>query len=84
MVKILKNLQNHKAECLEIWHAASWNLVLQSVYKWWPLVDLVLLYGKVKFGPLSFGMGKTEKVHFSGAVLLSDIEMNLNTTAVKF
>ena len=48
------------------------------------MLDLVLFYGKVKFGPLSFGMGKTEKVHFSGAVVLSDIKMNLNTTPVKF
>ena len=28
----------------------------------------------VKFGQLGFGMGKTEKVHFSGAVVFFDIK----------
>ena len=32
--------------------------VLPSFLKWWPWVDLDLFYGKVKYGPLCFCMGK--------------------------
>ena len=37
--------------------------------------DLDLFYRKVKFGPLDFEIGRTEKVLLSGAVVLSDIKM---------
>ena len=32
--------------------------VLPNLFKWWPWVDLDLFYGKVKFDPLCFCMGK--------------------------
>ena len=56
--KTLKILQNHRANCLETWYAASGELVLKSLYIWWPWVDLDLFYGKVRFGPLGFWMKK--------------------------
>ena len=60
MVKILKNLllQNQKADDLEIWYAAPGAQVLPSFFKCRPWVDFDLFYGKVKFGPLCFCMGK--------------------------
>ena len=59
MVKTFKNLlRNQKADDLETWYEASGALVLPSLFKWWPWVDLDLFYGKVKFGPLCFCMGK--------------------------
>ena len=64
MLKTLKNLllQNHWANCLETWgHVASGNVVLQSLYKSWTLVDLDLFYGKVKFGNLGFSIRKRVK-----------------------
>ena len=51
-------LQNQKADDLETWCAASGAWVLPSLFKWWPWVDLDLLYGKVKFGLLCFCTGK--------------------------
>ena len=64
MLKTLKNLllQNHWANCLETWHVASGYVVLQSLYKSWPLVDLDLFYGKVKFGNLGFFYRKKWKL----------------------
>ena len=91
MVKNFKNLclQNQWADCLETWYVAfgvegEGGLVVQSLYKWWPWVDLYVFYFKVKFGPLGFGMGKPEKMHYSGAVVLSDIKKQWNSTAIKF
>ena len=58
----LKNLlRNQKANDLETWYAASGARVLQSLFKWWPWVDLELFYGKVKFDPLCFCRGKKVK-----------------------
>ena len=58
--KNLKNilLRNQKADDLETWYAASGAQILPSLFKQWPWVDLDLFYGKVKFGPLRFCMGK--------------------------
>ena len=39
------------------------------------LVDLDLFLSKVKLGLLGFWMGKDEKVHFSVAVIVYDMEM---------
>ena len=60
MVKTLKSrlLQNQKADDLESWYAASGARVLPNLIKLWPWVDHDLFYGKVKFGPLRFSMGK--------------------------
>ena len=51
MVETLKNLflRNQKADDLETWYAALGARVLPSLFKF---------YGKVKFGPLCFCMGK--------------------------
>ena len=56
----IKNLLlwNQKADDLESWYASSGAQVLPSLFKWWPWLDLDLFYGKVKFGPLGFCMGK--------------------------
>ena len=53
-----------------------WNLVhvcsigcsstTKFVKKWWPWVDIDLFYGKVKFGPLCFCMGKRWNNGFFG------------------
>ena len=51
-------LRNQKADDLKNRYAASGARVLSSLFKWWPWVDLDLFYGKVKFGPLCFYMGK--------------------------
>ena len=61
MVKTLKNLrlQNQKSYDLETWHVSLGTQALQILYKWWPWVDLDLIYGKVKFGHLYVWMGKT-------------------------
>ena len=63
MVKTWRNLLllNHLAKCLETWFVLSRDLVLQSLYKWWPWEDLDLFYGKVQFGLLGFWMEKVLK-----------------------
>ena len=68
MVKTFKNLllQNQKSYDLETWHVALGTQALQNLYKWWPWVDLDLFYGKVKFGPLCFCMGKRLNNGFFG------------------
>ena len=44
--KLFKNLllQNQKSYDLETWHIALGTQALQSLYKWWPWVDLDLFY----------------------------------------
>ena len=54
-------LWNKKADDLEGWYAASATRILPNIFKWSPWVDLDLFYGKVKFGPLCFCMGKRSK-----------------------
>lgn len=49
----------------------------------WPWVDHDLCFRKDKFGPLGFWIGKSEKVHFSVVVVLSDKEMYLKWTCKK-
>ena len=51
-------LQNQKANDLESWYASLGAWVLISLLKWWLWVDLDLFYGKVKFCPLCFYIGK--------------------------
>ena len=71
MVKTFKNLllQNQKSYDLETWHVAFGTQALQSLYKWWPWVDLDLFYGKVKLGHLYVWMGKTVTKSFNGGKL---------------
>ena len=75
MVKTFENLllQNRMSYDLETWHVASGTQALQSLYKWWPWVDLDLFYGKVKFGNLGFSIGKSENSGFSWKVVGADI-----------
>ena len=44
----------------ETWYVASGTPAHHSLFKWWPLSDLDLFYGKIKFGCLGFSMGKSE------------------------
>ena len=77
MLKTLKNLllQNHWANRLETWHVALGYVVLQSLYKSWPLVDLDLFYGKVNLGSMGIWMRKAEIFHFFVAIVLQSMEM---------
>ena len=76
MVKTFKNLlQNQKSYDLETWHVALGTQALQSLYKWWPWVDLDLFYGKVKFGPLCFCMGKGKTMDFSETIVVYDLKL---------
>ena len=42
------------------WYVASGTLAYLNKLTWWPWFDHDLLYGKVKFGPLCFSMGKSK------------------------
>ena len=69
MVKTFKNLllQNQNSYDLETWHVALGTQALQSLYKWWPWVDLDLFYGKVKLGNLYVWKNEGEtKVYKNG------------------
>ena len=64
MTKMVKTwkillLWNQKADDFESFHAALGTLVLPSLFKWWPLNDLDIFYGKVKFGCYAFVWGKS-------------------------
>ena len=74
MVKTLKNLLlwNQQADDIETWYAALIAQVVPSLLKWWSWVDLVIFYGKVKFGPLWFCVGKGKTMGFSEASLVYD------------
>ena len=48
----------------ETWYVALETPAYHSLYKWWPLVDLDLFYGKVKVCNLGFTVGKSEKSWF--------------------
>ena len=54
-------LWNREADELETWYAASSTRVLPNLFKWCPWVDIDLFYGKFKFGPHCFCMGKKGK-----------------------
>ena len=71
MVKTFKNLllKNQKSYDSETWHVALGTQALQSLYKWWPWVDLDLFYRKVKLGHLYIWMGKTVTKSFNGGKL---------------
>ena len=58
--KLKKNLLlwNSKADDLESWYAALGFRALSNLFKRCPWVDLDLFYGKVKFGPLCYCIGK--------------------------
>ena len=69
MVKTLKNLlRNQKAYDLETLYVALGAQVLPNLSKWCPWVAIDLLYGKVKFGPLCFYVGKTMDISETSVV----------------
>ena len=65
-LKPFKNLllQNRWTNFHETWYVAFETPAHHSLFKWWPWVDLNLFYGKVKFGNISFSIGKIEKSGF--------------------
>ena len=64
--KTFKNLLlcNRQADFYETWYVALGAPAHHNLFKWWPLSDLDLFYGKVKFGYLCFSMGKSENSGF--------------------
>ena len=54
--------------CVGGWEGASSAKFIYMIY------NLDLFNNKFTFGPLCFGIGKTEKVHFFGTIKLSDIK----------
>ena len=60
-----KNMNNSSSlDDFENLYAALNTGVLPNLFKWCPWVDLDLFYGKVKFGPLCFCMGKSSNNGF--------------------
>ena len=68
-------LRNQKIDDLEPWYAASSAQVLPNLFKWWPWVQPYLLYGKVKFGPVCFCMGKGKTMDISETILVYDVKV---------
>ena len=60
MVKNL--LQNGWMDFNKTWYVALGTPAHYSLFKWWPWVDLDLIYGWVKFGKLGFSIGKNWKL----------------------
>ena len=71
MVKTFKKilLQSQKSYEVETWRVSLGAQALQSLFKWWPWVDLDLFYGKIKLGHLDVWMGKTVTKSFNGGKL---------------
>ena len=83
-VKNLENpLRNQKAYDLETWYAASGAQVLPSVFKLWPWIDLDLFYGKVKIGPLCFGMGKGKTMDIPESIVVYDLKLAIDDRSDK-
>ena len=84
--KNFKNLllQNCWADCLDTWYVASGDLLLQSLCKWWPWLDLDLFYGNVVFGTHGLEMEKAEKVNFSDAFVLFGMVVQSDLVPLKF
>ena len=59
-------LRNQRANNLGPWYVAVGPWAHQSLFKWWPWVDLDLFYGKVKFVPFCLYMGKSVRKSFNG------------------
>ena len=66
LLKTFKNLllQSRWTDFYKTWYVASGTPVHHSLYKWWPWVDLDIIYGKVKFGYIGFSIGKSENNGF--------------------
>ena len=57
-------LQNRWTDFHKTWYVASGTPAHHSLYKWWPWVDLDLIYAKVKFGSIGISIGKSENSGF--------------------
>ena len=55
-----------KANDFGPWYVALGPWAYKSLFKRWHCVDLDLFYGKVKFGPICFYMGKSVRKSFNG------------------
>ena len=66
MVKTLQKSSSPEPKGQWPWYVSLGPWAHQSLFKWWPWVDLDLFYGKVKFGPLCFYMGKSVRKSFNG------------------
>ena len=67
--------QNRNSYDLETWYAAYGTQALTSIYKWWPWVDLDLLYDMFKLGRLYVWMRKTVTKSFNGELLQQMIKL---------
>ena len=70
-------LRNQRASYLGPWYVAFGHWAHQSLFKWWPWVDLDLFYGKVKFGPFCFYMGKSVRKSFNGKKLTANDQSDM-------
>ena len=74
--KTLQNLLlwNRMADELEMWYAALSTHILPRLFKWCIWVDTDLFYGKVKFAPLCFCLGKIKTIDFSEIIVVYHIK----------
>ena len=77
MLKTLKNLflQNQKAGDLESWYVASSTRVLQSLFKWWPWVDLTYFMARSNLVPYAFVWEKGKRMYFSETIVVYDLKL---------
>ena len=74
-----KNLKKSSAEPKGRW---PWNLVcsmgsrvLPGLFRWWPWVDLDIIYSKIRFGPYAFVWEKGKTMDFSETIVVYDLKL---------
>ena len=76
MVKTIKNLlQNQKSYDLETWRVALGTQALQSLYKWWPWVDLDPFTARSNLVPYAFVWEKGKTMDFSETIVVYDLKL---------
>ena len=82
----LKNLplRNRQTDFYETWYVASGTPSHHSLFKWWPWSDLDLFYGTVKFGNLSFSIGKSENGGFLETIAACDLKVGRCRQVIEF
>ena len=68
-------LQNQKADDLETWYASSGALVLPSLLKWWPLVDLTYFTARSNMVRYAFVWEKGKTMDFSENIVVYDLKL---------
>ena len=68
-------LRNRWTDFNETWYVASRTPAHHSLLKWWPWVDLQLIYSKVKFGNLGFSIGKKKTVEYLETIEACDLKV---------